>query len=179
MFRLSKKLEKYLDKAFTVTLDQTHFSESICTRFEENMCGIPARLYLNDELFIQTQMQYGQYIDVLYIEVTRYLPRLEEYITRSSPSYIGQRYLMDGTLGHFQRLFDMDCLDPIPPKNIMEHVKSRGFDVVLHELMIWNQEHVAEIDLFIMKSFTTTPTEIIERDYVGLIVNIEDGMIDC
>ncbi|GLQ71092.1 hypothetical protein [Vibrio penaeicida] len=179
MFKISTKLERYLDKAFTVNLDKTHFSDTNCTRFEENMCGIPARLYLNEELFIQTQMQYGQHIDVIYIEVARHQPRLEEYVTRTSPSYIGQRYLMDGTLGHFQRLFDMDCLDPIPPRNIMEHVDSEDFDVVLHELMIWNQEHVAEIDLFIMKSFTTSPTAIFERDYVGLRVKIVDGIIDC
>ncbi len=179
MIIITPKLQKYLDDAFTINLGATEFAQPTSTQFQENYIGILARLYLNDEVFIQTQKHYGEYVDILYIEVTQQYPRVEEYLTKTASSYIGQRYLMDDSLGHFKRLYDMDCLDPIPPKIITELTKTENYDQTLHELMIWNQEHVSEIDLFIMKCFTTTPLEIVEKDYVGLKVTLEDNCLDC
>lgn len=179
MYKISPSLIDYIDQAFSLDVSTTECMNLITTRFSSNSLGITYRHHLNENVFIQDLMVNESTVQILFICVHSSLPRIHEYLQAISPSHFGQRYLMDDTLGNFQRVFDMNCLDPIPAKHLIEWKKGEICDAELIEMMIWNQEHVSDVDLYIMKSFNTTPIEINRRDYVGVRVYVEQGSIHC
>jgi hypothetical protein len=167
--KISEELALYLQEAFYVEIPNELAAIKLGQYIENHVGMIWRNEYTNNVMAIETQLPHeSNPVCILFLEEERTQLSRKDYLVNVSPNSIGQRYRIVDSLGNFERVFDMDSLDPIPPKTLQLFTHTPQGQI----FELFRQQHIAEHDLFVFEEFITTPQQICKIISKGLIIHL-------